>query len=120
MNVPQNDADRRFKCNNRASRHSSWVFDTLEIGKYIDEVIPKTRHHNITHGTGVKALSLNGLGYNEGRLFLMPVIRNPPVFFYISHNLVDSLPGYLKISSDLCNRLSPLLLLDDSLNIPIC
>ena len=48
------------------------VFDTLEIGKYIDEVIPKTRHHTITHGTGVKALSLNGLGYNEGRLFLMP------------------------------------------------
>lgn len=30
------------------------VFDTLEIGKYIDEVIPKTRHHNITHGIGVK------------------------------------------------------------------
>jgi transposase len=48
------------------------VFDTLEIGQYIDEVIPKTRHHNITHGTGVKALSLNGLGYNEGRLSLMP------------------------------------------------
>ena len=48
------------------------VFDTLEIGQYINEVIPKTRHHNITHGTGVKALSLNGLGYNEGRLSLMP------------------------------------------------
>lgn len=48
------------------------VFDTLEIGKYIDEVIPKTRHHNVTHGTGVKALSINGLGYNEGRLSLMP------------------------------------------------
>ncbi|MCX6689841.1 MAG: DUF4277 domain-containing protein [Methanoregula sp.] len=48
------------------------VFDTLEIGQYIDEVIPKTRHYHITHGTGVKALSLNGLGYNEGRLSLMP------------------------------------------------
>lgn len=48
------------------------VFDTLEIGKYIDEVIPKTRHHHITHGTGIKSLSLNGLGYNEGRLSLMP------------------------------------------------
>ena len=47
------------------------VFDTLEIGKYIDEVIPKTRHHHITHGIGVKALGLNGLGYNEGRLSLM-------------------------------------------------
>ena len=47
------------------------MFDTLEIGQYIDEVIPKTRHHHITHGTAVKALSLNGLGYNEGRLSLM-------------------------------------------------
>ena len=47
------------------------MFDTLEIGQYIDEVIPKTRHHTITHGTAVKALSLNGLGYNEGRLSLM-------------------------------------------------
>jgi len=33
------------------------VFVTLEIGHYINEVIPKTRHHNITHGTGLKALS---------------------------------------------------------------
>jgi len=48
------------------------MFDTLEIGKYIDEEIPKTRHHHITHGTAVKALTLNGLGYNEGRLTLMP------------------------------------------------
>ena len=48
------------------------MFDTLEIGQYIDEVIPKTRHHHITHGTAVKALSLNGLGYNEGRLTMMP------------------------------------------------
>jgi transposase len=48
------------------------MFDTLEIGQYIDEVIPKTRHHHITHGTAVKALCLNGLGYNEGRLSLMP------------------------------------------------
>jgi transposase len=48
------------------------VFDTLEIGHYIDEVIPKTRHHHITHGIGVKALGLNGLGYNESRLSRMP------------------------------------------------
>jgi transposase len=50
----------------------SGVFDTLEIGKYIDEVIPKTRHHNITHGIGVKTLGPNGIGYNEGRLSVMP------------------------------------------------
>ena len=51
-------------------------------------------------------------GLFEYRIFLS--------FFISLDNLVDSLPGYLKISSDLCNRLSPLLLLDDSLNIPIC
>ncbi|MDO8872243.1 MAG: DUF4277 domain-containing protein [Methanoregula sp.] len=38
----------------------------------MDEVILKTRHHHITHRIGVKALGLNGLGYNEGRLSLMP------------------------------------------------
>jgi len=48
------------------------MFDTLELGQYIDEVIPKIRHHKITHGMAVKALTLNGLGYNEGRLSLMP------------------------------------------------
>jgi len=48
------------------------MFDTLGIGEYIDEVIPKSRHHHVSHGTAVKAHSLNGLGYNESRLYLMP------------------------------------------------
>lgn len=48
------------------------MFDTLGIGEYIDEVIPKTRHHHVSHGIAVKAHSLNGLGYNESRLYLMP------------------------------------------------
>lgn len=48
------------------------VYDTLEIGRYIDEVIPKTRHNKVTHGMAFKALSLNGQGYNESRPTLMP------------------------------------------------
>jgi len=48
------------------------MFDKLEIGKYIDEELPKTRHHHISHGTAVKALTLNGLGYTESRLSLVP------------------------------------------------
>jgi transposase len=48
------------------------MFDKLEIGEYIDEVLPKTRHHHVSHGTAVKALTLNGLGYNESRLSLVP------------------------------------------------
>jgi transposase len=48
------------------------MFDKLEIGEYIDEELPKTRHHHVSHGTAVKALTLNGLGYNESRLSLVP------------------------------------------------
>jgi transposase len=48
------------------------MFDKLGIGEYIDQEIPKTRHHNVSHGTAVKALILNGLGFNEGRLYVMP------------------------------------------------
>jgi transposase len=48
------------------------MFDKLEIGKYIDEELAKTRHHHISHGTAVKALTLNGLGYTESRLSLVP------------------------------------------------
>ena len=48
------------------------MFDKLGIGEYINQVIPKTRHHNVSHGTAVKALTLNGLGFTERRLYVMP------------------------------------------------
>jgi len=48
------------------------VIDTLGITQYIDEVLPKTRHHSVSHGLAVKGLLLNGLGFNERRLFMMP------------------------------------------------
>lgn len=48
------------------------MIDTLGIVEYIDREIPKKRHHTVTHGEATKALLLNGLGYVERRLFLMP------------------------------------------------
>ncbi|MDD5187975.1 MAG: DUF4277 domain-containing protein, partial [Methanoregula sp.] len=48
------------------------MFDKIGIEEYIDNVMPKTRHHNVSHGTAVKALILNGLGYSERRLYFMP------------------------------------------------
>ena len=50
----------------------SGMFDKLGIGEYIDQVMPKTRHHNVSHGIATKALILNGLGYTERRLYVMP------------------------------------------------
>ena len=48
------------------------VIDALGIVEYIDKEIPKKRHHSVTHGEAIKALLLNGLGFNERRLYIMP------------------------------------------------
>jgi transposase len=49
------------------------TIDSLKISNLIDdEVLPKTRHHHISHGQVTKAMLLNGLGYVERRLYLYP------------------------------------------------
>jgi len=48
------------------------AFDSLGIAKVIDRAIPKTRHHNLSHSQIVKAMSINGLGFVERRLYLFP------------------------------------------------
>jgi transposase len=48
------------------------AFDSLGIGKVIDRAIPKLRHHNLPHSQIIKAMSLNGLGFVERRLYLFP------------------------------------------------
>ena len=48
------------------------TIDSLKISNLIDEVLPKTRHHHISHGQVTKAMLLNGLGYVEHRLYLYP------------------------------------------------
>ncbi len=46
------------------------IFDGLDIADTIDSAIPKNRDHNIPHSTVIKAMCLNGLGFNESRLYL--------------------------------------------------
>jgi hypothetical protein len=46
--------------------------DSLRIRQYIDNVLPKKCQHKVSRGTATKGLILNGLGFNERRLFLMP------------------------------------------------
>lgn len=47
-------------------------YDELNIGTIIDRLIPKNGPHILTHGDIVKAMTINGLGYIERRLYLFP------------------------------------------------
>lgn len=49
------------------------AYDKLEIGELIDELIPKTKSHIVTHGQIVKSLVINGLAFIDRRLYLHPV-----------------------------------------------
>jgi transposase len=51
------------------------VFDELGISEVLDEKIPKNRQHKVPHFTIVKAMVLNGLGYTERRLYLLPFVK---------------------------------------------
>ena len=48
----------------------SGTFDELEIGKVIDEVIPKYGQHKLDHSIVVKAMILNCLGFTDSRLYM--------------------------------------------------
>jgi transposase len=48
------------------------AFDSLGISEVIEGAIPKNRHHNLSHAQSVKAMTLNGLGFIERRLYLFP------------------------------------------------
>lgn len=45
------------------------MIDELGISGTIDEALPKTRDHILSHSDVVKAMLLNGLGFNERRLY---------------------------------------------------
>lgn len=45
------------------------IFDELGIGSIIDRALPKTRLHKASHSAIIKAMCLNGLGFNESRLY---------------------------------------------------
>lgn len=48
------------------------IYDDLEIGRIIDEVIPKQGQHKLPHSVVLKAMVLNALGFNERRLYIFP------------------------------------------------
>ena len=48
----------------------SGMFDELGIADLIDISIPKRRKNHLSHSTVIKAMCLNGLGFNESRLYL--------------------------------------------------
>jgi transposase len=45
------------------------MIDELGISAVIDEALPKTRDHILPHSDVIKAMLLNGLGFNERRLY---------------------------------------------------
>ena len=48
----------------------SGIYDELEIGKVIDEVLPKLGQHKLAHSIVVKAMILNCLGFTDSRLYM--------------------------------------------------
>lgn len=46
------------------------MIDELGITGIIDEALPKTRDHILPHSAIIKAMLLNGLGFNERRLYI--------------------------------------------------
>jgi len=48
------------------------MIDELGISGIIDEALPKTRDHILPHSAIIKAMLLNGLGFNERRLYIFP------------------------------------------------
>ncbi len=48
----------------------SGIYDELEIGKVIDEVLPKRGQHKLPHSLVVKAMILNCLGFTDSRLYM--------------------------------------------------
>ena len=48
----------------------SGIYDELEIGIVIDEVLLKLGHHKLAHSIVVKALILNCLGFTDNRFYM--------------------------------------------------
>lgn len=48
------------------------IYDDLEIGRIIDEEIPKQGPNKVAHSVALKAMILNALGFNERRLYIFP------------------------------------------------
>ncbi len=67
------------------------VFDQLEISEVIDDRLPKSRHHKLSHSQVLKAMVLNGLGFVGQRLYLFPsFFENLPVDKFLGEGVIAS------------------------------
>jgi len=67
------------------------VFDQLGISEVIDDRLPKSRHHKLSHSQVLKAMVLNGLGFVGQRLYLFPsFFENLPVDKLLGEGVVAS------------------------------
>ena len=65
------------------------VFDQLGISEVIDNCLPKSRHHKLSHSQVLKAMVLNGLGFVGQRLYLFPsFFENLPVDKLLGEGIV--------------------------------
>ena len=65
------------------------VFDQLGISEVIDNRLPKSRHHKLSHSQVLKAMVLNGLGFVGQRLYLFPsFFENLPVDKLLGEGIV--------------------------------
>lgn len=56
------------------------IVEGMGIVDFINDRLPKLRHHKLTHGDVVLAIILNGLGFTERRLYLFPAFfENKPI-----------------------------------------
>jgi transposase len=46
------------------------IIDELGITQVLDQELPKTRNHALSHSDIIKAMILNGLGFNERRVYM--------------------------------------------------
>jgi len=67
------------------------VFDQLGISEVINDRLPKSRHHKLSHSQVLKAMVLNGLGFVGQRLYLFPsFFENLPVDKLLGEGIVAS------------------------------
>lgn len=79
------------------------VFDQLGISEVIDNRLPKSRHHKLSHSQVLKAMVLNGLGFVGQRLYLFPsFFENLPVDKLLGKGVAASdLNGGFRITDEL-------------------
>jgi transposase len=68
------------------------VFDQLGISDVVDNCLPKSRHHKLSHSQVLKAMVINGLGFVGQRLYLFPsFFENLPTDKLLGEGVVEQI-----------------------------